>query len=196
MLFPGYGDSFRPPRSEDHAAHSKRALAADLVAAMAARGYRHWSFLSQPAPLPERLIGADPQAYFDLHVRSGLGLGADADRYPPEVMAAYLRVLEDPSNVEAICEDYRAGATIDVALDDADRAAGRRIACPVLALWGARGSLPVFYDDVVEVWREWADDVAGHALDATHFLVEDRPAQTAERLLAFFADYRGAATRP
>jgi len=237
---PGYGDSFRPRPSEDHAAHSKRALAVDLVEAMAAlghetfavaghdrggrvayrmaldhpdsvqrlavldivptgevwrradrdfaRGYWHWTFLSQPAPLPERLIGADPQAYFDLHVRAGLGLGADADRYPPEVMAAYRRVLDDPSNVEAICEDYRAGATIDVEHDEADRAAARRITCPVLVLWGARGALPRFYDDVVPVWRPWAHDVAGQVIDGTHFLAEDRPAQTAAQLLAFFAD--------
>lgn len=152
-----------------------------------ARGYWHWVFLSQPAPLPERLIGGDPQAYFDLHVRAGLGLGREPDRYPPQVMDAYRRALEDPGTVEAICEDYRAGATIDVEHDDADRAAGHRIACPVLVLWGARGGLPGFYADVLEVWRPWAPDIRGRALDASHFLAEDRPEETASELLAFLA---------
>jgi haloacetate dehalogenase len=89
-----------------------------------------------PAPLPERLIGGDPQAYFDLHVRAGLGLGAAPGRYPAEVLAAYRRALDDPAAVEAMCEDYRAGASVDAERDDADAAAGRRIACPVLVLWG------------------------------------------------------------
>jgi haloacetate dehalogenase len=152
-----------------------------------ALGYWHWAFLAQPAPLPERLIGGDPQAFFDLHVRAGIGLGAEPGRYPPEVIDAYRRALDDPGAVEAICEDYRAGASVDFALDDADRDAARRIACPVLVLWGARGALPRFYPDVLEVWRPWASDVRGEALDATHFLAEDRPEETAARLLAFLA---------
>jgi haloacetate dehalogenase len=153
-----------------------------------ALGYWHWAFLAQPAPLPERLIGGDPQAFFDLHVRAGLGLGAAADRYPPEVIDAYRRALDDPVAVEAMCEDYRAGASVDIALDDADREAGRQIACPVLALWAARGALPRFYGDVLEVWRPWAPDVRGEALDATHFLAEDLPEETAARLLAFLSE--------
>jgi haloacetate dehalogenase len=158
------------------------------IDANVARGYWHWAFLAQPAPLPERLIGGAPQTYFDVHVRGQLGLGVFAERYPPEVLEIYRRTFDDPAAVEAVCEDYRAGATIDVQHDDADRAAGRQIACPVLALWAARGGLPRFYDDVVEVWRPWAPDVRGEALDATHFLAEDRPEETAERLLAFFAE--------
>jgi haloacetate dehalogenase len=153
-----------------------------------ALGYWHWAFLAQPAPLPERLIGGEPQAFFDLHVRAGVGLGAEPGRYPPEVVDAYRRALEDPGAVEAMCEDYRAGASVDVGLDDADREAGRRIACPVLVLWAARGGLPRFYPDVLEVWRPWAPDVRGDALDATHFLAEDRPEETASRLLTFLAD--------
>jgi haloacetate dehalogenase len=235
---PGYGASFRPLPAPDHAPHAKRALAQDLVAAMAALGferfavaghdrggrvayrmaldhpqrvtrlavldivptgdmwaaadrtfalgYWHWPFLAQPAPLPERLIGSDPDAYWDHHV-ARIGLGAEPGRYPAAVLDAYRAQLRDPSVVEAICEDYRAGATVDVEHDEADRAAGRRIACPVLALWGARGALPIFYDDPLEHWRAWADDVTGHALDASHFLVEDRPEETAAALTAFFA---------
>jgi haloacetate dehalogenase len=153
-----------------------------------ARGYWHWAFLALPAPLPERLIGGDPQAFFDLHVRAGLGLGAEPGGYPAAVLDAYRRVLDDPGTVEAMCEDYRAGATVDVEHDDADRDAERRITCPVLVLWARRGGLPRFYDDVLEVWRPWAPDVRGEALDATHFLAEDRPQETAARLLAFLAD--------
>jgi haloacetate dehalogenase len=153
-----------------------------------ARGYWHWGFLAQPAPLPERLIGGAPEAFFDLHVRAGMGLGAEPGRYPPEVLEAYRRTLDDPDAVEAMCEDYRAGASVDVAHDDADREAGQQIACPVLVLWAARGGLPRFYPDVLEVWRPWAPDVRGRALDASHFLAEDRPEETAAELLAFLAD--------
>jgi haloacetate dehalogenase len=152
-----------------------------------ARGYWHWAFLAQPAPLPERLIGADPDAFFDLHVRAGMGLGREEGRYPAEVLEAYRRLLDDPATVEGMCEDYRAGATVDVEHDDADRAAGRAIACPVLVLWAAAGGLPRFYGDPLEVWRPWAPDLRGRAVDATHFMAEDRPEEVAEELLAFVA---------
>ncbi len=155
--------------------------------AAVARGYWHWAFLALPAPLPERLIAGDPDAFFDLHVRDGLGLGREPGRYPPGVLDVYRRVLDDPGTVEGMCEDYRAGATIDVEHDDADRAAGRTIACPTLVLWAGRGGLPRFYADVLGVWRPWAPDVRGRALDATHFLAEDRPEEVAAELLAFLA---------
>jgi haloacetate dehalogenase len=149
--------------------------------------YWHWAFLAQPAPLPERLIAGDPDAFFDLHVRA-LGLGRDAGRYPPELMAGYRRLLDDPGVVSAICEDYRAGATIDRAHDDADLGQ-RRIACPVLALWSAGGALPRLYGDVLDVWRPWADDVSGQGLPTTHFLVEDSPELVADALSAFLTPH-------
>ncbi|HEX4009289.1 MAG TPA: alpha/beta hydrolase [Solirubrobacteraceae bacterium] len=235
----GYGNSFRPPTAEDHAPHSKRALALDQVQAMAALGhdrfavaghdrggrvgyrmaldhpstvtalavldivptadvwaraddrlaifYWHWGFLAQPAPLPERLISGDREVFFDRHL-AAIGLGSDPERYPAEVMDAYRRQLADVSAVHAICEDYRAGATIDRALDEADR--GRTIECPVLCLWGTRGALPAFYGDVLEVWRPWAPQVTGRAVDASHFLVEDRPDEVAGELVAFFGAAR------
>jgi haloacetate dehalogenase len=148
-----------------------------------ALGYWHWGFLAQPSPLPERLIGGDPDAYFDYHLLM-IGLGTDPEAYPDEVMEAYRRQLDDVTAVNAICEDYRAGATIDRQLDEADR--GREIACPVLCLWGARGALPVFYGDVLDVWRAWAPGVTGRAVDASHFLVEDQPREVAAELTAFF----------
>jgi len=178
----------------DHPARVTAAAVLDVVPtgevwaradARLALAYWHWAFLAQPAPLPERLIAADPDAFFDLHVRA-LGLGGAPGRYPPELMAAYRRVLDDPGTVEAICEDYRAGADIDRAHDDADRGA-RRIECPLLALWSARGALPRLYGDVLEVWRVWAREVTGRGLDASHFLVEDRPHTVAQALSAFLA---------
>jgi haloacetate dehalogenase len=117
-----------------------------------------------------------------------MGLGAEPGRYPAEVLAAYRTLLDDPGTVEAMCEAYRAGASVDVAHDDADREAGRQIACPVLVLWAGRGGLPRFYRDALAVWRPWAPDVRGEALDARHFLAEDRPQETAARLLTVLAD--------
>jgi haloacetate dehalogenase len=157
------------------------------VDASVARAYWHWAFLAQAAPLPERLIGGDPQAFFDLHVRDGLGLGRASEGAPAELLASYRRVLDDPGAVAAMCEDYRAGATIDVEHDRADRDAGRQIACPVLVLWAGRGGLPRFYPDVLDVWRPWAPDVRGRALDSAHFMAEERPQDTAAELRAFFA---------
>lgn len=176
----------------DHPERVRRLAVLDIVPtsdvwarmdAQVARGYWHWAFLAQPAPLPERLIAGDPDAFFDLHVRGQLGMGD----YPPSVLDAYRRSLADPVAVAAMCEDYRAGATVDAQHDAADRAAGRRIECPLLVLWAARGGLPRFYPDVLDVWRPWAREVHGAGVDAQHFLAEDSPHMTAEHLLAFLA---------
>jgi haloacetate dehalogenase len=152
--------------------------------------YWHWPFLAQPAPLPERLITGDPDAFFDLHVRA-LGLGREEGRYPAARMAGYRRLLDDPSTVAAICEDYRAGATVDREHDDADLGR-RRIQCPVLALWSSRGALPRLYGDVLDVWRPWADELSGQGLPATHFLVEDQPELVVDALSAFLTQHHAA----
>jgi haloacetate dehalogenase len=102
------------------------------------------------------------------------------------VLAAYRRQWSDPARVEAMCEDYRAGASIDRQLDDADRGQ-RTIDCPVLALWTGAGGLPLFYEDPLELWRVYAPQVRGRPVEgASHFLVEDAPAEVASELLAFF----------
>ena len=150
-----------------------------------ALGYWHWGFLAQPAPLPERLIAGDPAVVFDAARR--IGLGAEPGRYPDAVMAAYRAAFDDPGAIEGMCEDYRAGATADRADDEADREAGRTIAAPTLALWGRRGALELFYGDVLAVWRPWCADVRGHGVDASHFLVEDRPEEIGAELAGFFA---------
>jgi haloacetate dehalogenase len=144
-----------------------------------ARGYWHWGFLAQPAPVPETLIGHDPEHFFLDAQFGGVLRGFD-----PEAVADYTRALHDPAVVHAICEDYRAGAGCDRELDDADRAAGRRISCPVQVLWGGRGALAAWYDPL-EVWRGWADDVTGAAIDSGHFLVEEQPGPTLAALRAF-----------
>jgi haloacetate dehalogenase len=133
--------------------------------------------------LPERLIGGDPGAFFDGHVRA-LGIGGVPGRYPPSLMAAYRAVLDDAGTVEAICEDYRAGATIDRGHDDAD-AGIRQIACPLLVLWSTRGALPRLYGDVLDVWRAWAERVSGVGIPGSHFFAEDEPECTAAELVAF-----------
>jgi haloacetate dehalogenase len=163
----------------------------DRADAALALAYWHWSFLAQPAPLPEALINANPGAFFDLHVR-GLGLGRKRANYPAELMATYRALLDDPTVVEGICEDYRAGAGIDRVHDSADRSAGTRITCPTLVLWSASGALPKLYGDVLAMWEPWADDLRGSGLDASHFLVEDEPDQVAHHLLALLS----GSTRP
>jgi len=140
-------------------------------------GYWHWPFLAQPHPVPETVIAHDP-GFFFLDAQFGGVMRSF------EAADDYARHLRDPKVVHAICEDYRAGAKYDRALDDQDRAAGHRISCPTQVLWGARGALPGWYD-VLEVWRAWADDVTGEALDCGHFLPEERPAETAAALRAF-----------
>ncbi|MFL5860231.1 MAG: alpha/beta fold hydrolase [Solirubrobacteraceae bacterium] len=144
--------------------------------------YWHWGFLAQPTPLPERLIAGDPDAFFESHLLR-IGLGTDPEAYPDAVMTAYRRQLDDGTAVNGICEDYRAGATVDRELDERDR--GRTILCPVLCLWGTRGALPLLYGDVLSVWRSWAPGVSGRGLDASHFLVEDQPQDVAAELTAF-----------
>jgi haloacetate dehalogenase len=143
-------------------------------------GYYHWFFFAQPAPLPERLIGADPDWYWRWHTTRG-----PRDIFAPEAVEDYLTCFRNPETIRAMCEDYRAGATIDCAHDEADQRAGRRIACPVLALWGAQARLEAWYDTLA-VWREWANDVRGRALPCGHYLAEESPEETASELLAFF----------
>jgi haloacetate dehalogenase len=141
----------------------------------------HWFFLAQPAPLPERLIGEDPEWYWRWHTTRGPDTSFFGD-----AIEDYLECFRDPETVRGICEDYRAGATIDYEHDRSDKTEGRMIQCPVLALWAGQGAIDRWYD-VLSVWREWADDVEGRALPCGHYLPEEAPEETAEALLSFFA---------
>lgn len=147
-----------------------------------AMGYYHWFFLAQPYDLPERLIGADPEYFWRRHTASGTGTD---DAFAPEAVEDYLRCFRDPRTIHAMCEDYRAGASIDISHDAEDRKQGRKISCPLLTLWGARGTLERWYD-VLALWRDWASDVRGGALDCGHYLPEERPEETLAELSAFF----------
>ena len=180
----------------DHPQHVERLAVLDIVPTAdtweradktLATAFWPWSLLAQPEPLPERLISAAPDAVVD-HALGGWGSPANA--FGAEVRAAYIDALRDRARVHAICEEYRAAATLDHEHDLTDRRAGRRIACPVLVLWSGRGPLGTWYAEVggpLALWRAWANDVRGGGLDAGHFFPEEMPERTAEELSAFFA---------
>lgn len=222
----GYGDSSKPPTTDDHFPYSKRAMAGDQIALMKEFGYEqfsvighdrggrvayrlaldfpeavtklavldiiptgeafrranrefgvgywHWFFLAQPFDLPEKMIGENPDNYYFRDNR---------DLFHPDALADYLRCIRQPGTIHAMCEDYRAGATIDFELDGADRGK-KKIGCPVLALWGMKNFLPQWYD-VLAVWRDWADDVEGRGIDCGHYLPEEAPEETYEALHQF-----------
>ncbi|EXG82105.1 alpha/beta fold hydrolase [Cryptosporangium arvum] len=142
-----------------------------------ALGYWHWAVLAQPYPLPETLIAADPEWFF-----FDAQFGGAMRTFP--AVGEYARHVRDPRVVHAICEDYRAGATCDRADDDADRAAGNRISCPVQVLWAGSGAVGTWYDPLA-VWRNWADDVTGEAIESGHFIPEQNPAATLAALRRF-----------
>jgi haloacetate dehalogenase len=149
-----------------------------------ARAYWHWFFLIQPAPLPERAIEADPAAW----VRDGMGARfAGLDPFTADAMAEYVRCLSLPGSASAVCEDYRASAGIDLEHDRADRAAGRRIACPTRVLWGAQGVIARCFD-AMALWRAAAADVSGRALDCGHYIAEEQPAALLDEMTHFFGD--------
>jgi haloacetate dehalogenase len=147
-----------------------------------ATAYYHWFFYIQPEPVPERLIAGDPIGY--LHSLLG-GWGSALDAFAPEALAEYERSYADPAARHAMLEDYRAGATVDLDLDAADASAGRRVAVPLLVVWGSRSVVGTGPDDPLAVWGERATDVRGGPVDAGHFLVEERPAETLALLEQF-----------
>jgi haloacetate dehalogenase len=222
----GYGDSTKPPYTDDHAPYSKRAMARDQVEVMRQLGFErfflaghdrgarcsyrlaldhpervlklalldiiptyealrradmqfgmktwHWFFLAQAADFPERAINRAPDVFFERRPTKA---------WTPEARADYWRCYQNPDTIRAICEDYRAGATIDYATDQADLGT-RKIACPLLVLWARQGALASW--DFLAIWREWADDVRGRGLDSGHFLAEEVPDETYAELHAYF----------
>jgi haloacetate dehalogenase len=238
----GYGRSSTPPDDDEHTVYSKRTMARDVVAVMAALGhdrfavvghdrggrvaYRtaldhpehvtrlcpldiiptieqfellassrraavggfHWYFLATRPPLAEALIGAEPQLYLEQVMGSWSGVWPDAERITPEAMAAYVADFT-PAVIAASCADYRAGATFDSELDDADRAAGRTIGCPVHALWGDRRS-DAANERFLATWRAWvaADQpLTGRPMPCGHFIPEEQPEMCLDELRAFLA---------
>lgn len=141
--------------------------------------YFWWFFLIQPEPFPEKLIGFDPDYFLHHHIDGQIKIkGCVEDKAFDE----YLRCYKDPRTIHAICEDYRAAATID--LDDDKEDADKKIQCPLYLLWGARGTVGKLYD-VVGTWKEKAVTVSGEALDCGHSPEEECPSVFLEKVLAF-----------
>jgi haloacetate dehalogenase len=177
----------------DHAAAVQRLVLLDIAPTLAmyeqtneafARAYWHWFFLIQPAPMPERLIEADPAAY----LRDTMGKrSAGMAPFDPRAVAAYEAALRQPGAAHGQCEDYRAAASIDLEHDRADRTAGRRFTQPLLVLWGEQGVVHRCFEPLAE-WQRVADDVRGEPLPCGHYIAEEAPQVLVERVLGFLGD--------
>ncbi len=175
----------------DHAGAVERLMLLDIAPTLAmydntsdafARAYWHWFFLIQPPPLPEALIESDPVRY----VRSVMGKRhAGLAAFAPAALAEYERCAQIPGTAESICEDYRASATIDLAYDRADVAAGLRLEQPLRVLWGEHGAVGKCFD-VLSLWRDRAKDVTGRSLPCGHYIAEEAPALLLAEALDFF----------
>ncbi|MER6574951.1 alpha/beta hydrolase [Nonomuraea sp. NPDC001023] len=143
-----------------------------------AAAWWHWFFLGQTAKPAERVINADPDAWYQ----------GSAEQMGQEAYEDYRRAIHDPETVHAMCEDYRAGLTVDRAADDADRAASRRLTCPTLFLWTSKDDMEDLYGDPLAIWRTWADDVTGHPIDSGHHVAEEAPDELAASLLTFLRE--------
>lgn len=146
-----------------------------------ARAYWHWFFLIRPAPLPERLIEADPEQYL-LSVMGSRSAGLQPFTAP--ALAEYVRCIQLPGTARGICEDYRASASIDLEHDREDIDAGRHLNLPVLVLWGGQGTVGRCFDPLAE-WQKVATDVRGQALPCGHYIGEEVPQLLLEHVLPF-----------
>ncbi len=231
----GYGESFMPPATPDHAPYAKREMAKDLIAVMdhfghrrfsiaahdrGARvshrlaidfpdrverlatldiiptiehferadmafglGYYHWFWFAQPHPVPETLIDAAPEAWFHTHTNRS---PRPSDLFHPEALADYMAAARRPENIRGMCEDYRAAASIDLVHDRASRAAGDKVRCPMLVLWGSKGKIGEWYDPLA-IWREYGGEaVIGGAVESGHYLAEEAPDATLDWFGRFF----------
>jgi haloacetate dehalogenase len=172
----------------DHADRVEQAAVLDIIPThrvfrgtdeATARVYYHWYMLSQPYDLPERLVGADPEYYLRWCLRTW---SSDFAAFSQPALNEYIAAFSDPATVHATCEDYRAGAGIDLDHDEQDL--GKKIACPLLVLWGEHGFVGRHYD-VLDEWRKRADDVIGEAIPSMHFLPEEAPVETYAALRRF-----------
>lgn len=149
-----------------------------------ARAYYHWFHLIQPSPVPETMIGGNPQAY--LRTKLGGWGGSGTGFIEPQALAEYERCFCTPEAIHSACEDYRASAGIDLEHDRASRAKGDKIACDTLVLWGERGVVHRLFKPL-ELWQaQCAGRVTGQALPAGHFIPEELPQETATALRGFF----------
>ncbi len=146
-----------------------------------AQTYWHWYWLTQPAPFPETLIGADPEYY--LRTKCGAG-SAGLAPFSEQAMNEYVTAFRDPAAIRGACEDYRAARTIDIRHDDEDE--GRKITQPLLALWGKHGAIEKHFD-CLALWRERAENVEGYALPGGHYLAEELPERVIDAFETFFS---------
>ncbi len=224
----GYGGSFKPPATSDHAPYAKREMAGDMAALMSglgfdrfqvashdrgarvahrlaldvpdrveklavmdivptiehfertdmsfALGYYHWFWFAQPHPFPESLINQAPETWFAAQTGRSSGIPAF---FHPEALADYLDAARNPAAITGMCEDYRAAATIDLVHDRASRAEGKRVQCPMLVLWGAKGFVGSWYDPIA-IWQAYCSDpmtapVTGGPVESGHYLAEEAP---------------------
>jgi haloacetate dehalogenase len=146
-------------------------------------GYYHWFWFAQPHPFPETLISAAPEAWFFAHTsREPKG----RDFFHPEALADYLECARNPEMIRGMCEDYRAAASIDLEHDRASRAEGKKVACPLLVLWGAKAKIQAWYD-APAIWRRYAaGTVEGGPVPSGHYLAEEAPEAVLERFRSFF----------
>jgi haloacetate dehalogenase len=232
----GYGGSFKPPVSADHAAYAKREMARDMAELMRhfghreflvaahdrgarvahrlaldhpqrvqklcvmdiiptlehfertdmamALGYYHWFWFAQPHPFPENVISAAPDAWWRAHTSRE---PKPPDFFGKEALADYMSAIHDPEMIRGMCEDYRAAATIDLEHDRASRAAGEKIRCPLLVLWGKKAKIAAWYD-ALAIWRGYcAAQVSGGPVDSGHYLAEEAPAEVLAQLREFFS---------
>lgn len=231
----GYGGSFKPGATADHAPYAKREMAKDVVAVMEhhgfprfqvashdrgarvahrlavdhperverlavldivptiehfertdmafALGYYHWFWFAQAHPFPEVVIDAAPDAWFNAHTsREPKPPGF----FHPEALADYLAAARRPETTRGMCEDYRAAATIDLVHDRESRAAGEKVRCPLLVLWGAKGRIGEWYD-ALAIWRAYAGgEVTGGPVASGHYLAEEAPDEVLRHFEGFF----------
>ena len=178
----------------DHAGRLEQLAVLDIVttwdmwhrmdARLAARAW-HWMFLALAEPFPETLIAHDPKFFFDYRAAAG-AKAQSVEFFDARALAHYHAAYQDPQRIHAMCEDYRAGRTSDLKHDEDDRAAGKKIGCPVLALWGAQGLPASAGLDPLACWRDWASDLRGSPVASGHYLPEENPVATAQALLDFF----------
>jgi haloacetate dehalogenase len=144
----------------------------------------HWLFMAQPYDLPERMTGSVPPDWYMQRKLSkpGIGLGF----FAPEAFAEYVRCFTWKT-IRGSCEDYRACATSDFAMDDADFKAGHKVTCPLLVVWGSRSHTGQVYGDVLSVWRDYADDVSGGPIECGHYVPEEAPQPTLDDFLKHFS---------
>ncbi|HEU5122192.1 MAG TPA: alpha/beta hydrolase [Candidatus Saccharimonadales bacterium] len=150
-------------------------------------GFWPWSLLAQPAPLPERILATNAAEIVNNTCESW---GSLPSTFPAEVRDVYIKALSDSNHIHAICEEYRAAATIDRTHDEADRQAQRIIACPTLVLWGSGGALDTWYTEdggPLSLWRTIAPNAAGEAVTGGHFFPEENPEETYEKLYTFLS---------